>query len=237
MSGAKREETRSVMSQLSVADLLDRCSRRPPDEDAWQEFVRRYHPTIRSNVTKTFHRKAKEEADRKPQFPDDLVEDLIQSVYQRLVEDRNRALQRFEGEHANSIYQYLGMISINVVRDHFRETRAAKRPKISVSLDQLLETKGDAVVSDEPWPGSWSAATSDAQWSWTEIEEALRRAVRGKNRDRDLLIFKLRYLEGLTLDEITSFMQLDISPVSVGSILNRIIKKLRPILEKSLNRS
>src|SRR5262245_45288726 len=210
MSGTRREEiSQSAMTEWSVALLLERCSRRPPDDEAWQEFVRRYHSTIRNNVIKTFHRKAKEESDRKPQFPDDLVEDLVQAVYMRLVEDRNRALERFEGEHENSIYQYLAMISINVVRDYFREIRAQKRPKISICLDELIEIGGDGALSDEssnPWTGSPAFRGAITE---EEIDQALRRAVKGKNRSRDLVIFKLRYYEGLTLDEITESMGLD----------------------------
>jgi RNA polymerase sigma factor (sigma-70 family) len=235
MSGATREEaSRSNISQWSVPQLLQMCAARPPDDEAWQEFVRRYHSTIRINVIKTFHRKAKEESDRKPQFPEDLVEDLVQAVYIRLVEDRNRALERFEGEHENSIFQYLGMIAINVVRDYFRETRAQKRPKISVSLDELLEVGGDGALLDESMGSLWKPMGSDSGsgLSEEEIDIALRRAVKGKNRDRDLLIFKLKFYEGLTLDEITQSMALDISPVSVGSIINRIIKKLRVSLSK-----
>ena len=222
------------MSQWSVSHLLERCSGRPPDDEAWQEFVRRYHSTIRINVIKTFHRKAKEESDRKPQFPEDLVEDLVQAVYVRLVEDRKRALERFEGEHENSIFQYLGLIAINVVRDYFRETRAQKRPKISASLDELLEIGGDGALLDESMSALWKPTGSDSGSTLTEkeIDMALRRAVKGKNRDRDLLIFKLKFYEGLTLDEITRSMALDISPVSVGSIINRIIKKLRVSLSR-----
>jgi RNA polymerase sigma factor (sigma-70 family) len=223
------------MREWTVADLLERCSRRPPDEAAWQEFVRRYHVTIRTNVIKTFHRKAREEADRKPQFPDDLIEDLVQAVYVRLIEDRNRALNRFEGEHDNSIYQYLAMISINVVRDYFREMKAQKRPKVSFSLDEMLETTGDAALVDETAGGldGKSAAGPGVMFTMDEVEHALRRSVSGKNRERDVLIFKLRYYEGLTLEEITKALHLDISAISVGSILNRIIKKLRPILDPS----
>ena len=218
--------------EWTVAELLNRCSKRPADEVAWQEFVRRYDHTIRLSVVKTFHRKAREESDRKPQFPEDLVEDLVQAVYVRLVEDHNRAIERFEGEYANSIFQYLSMISINVVRDYFREMRAQKRPKVSYSLDELLETSGDSALFEEAHSRLDGRSMRYAKESFTieELEQALNKAVSGKNRKRDMLIFKLRYNEGLTLEEITKAMGLNISAISVGSILNRIIRRLRPML-------
>ncbi len=224
--------------EWTVAELLKKCSMRPAEEAAWQEFVRRYDHTIRLSVIKTFHRKAREEADRKPQFPEDLIEDLVQAVYVRLVEDHNRALERFEGEYANSIFQYLSMISINVVRDYFREMRAQKRPKVSYSLDELLETSGDGALHDEARSRLNGQPLSCAKepYSIEEIEQALDKAVSGKNRNRDLLIFKLRYVEGLTLEEITKVMGLEISAISVGSILNRIIKRLRPMLDPPRDR-
>lgn len=219
--------------EWTVAELLKRCSRRPADEVAWQEFVRRYDHTIRLSVVKTFHRKAREETDRKPQFPDDLIEDLVQAVYVRLIEDHNRAIERFEGEYANSIFQYLSMISINVVRDYFREMRAQKRPKVSYSLDELLETSGDGALFEEARSRLDGQPMGHTKESFTieEVEQALEKAISGKNRKRDMLIFKLRYNEGLTLEEITKALGLDISAISVGSILNRIIRKLRPMLD------
>ena len=121
-------DVRSVAVQLTVHELLKRCLQRPPNEGAWREFVQRYHGAIKTSVAKTFHLRASQETDRRAQFPEDLIDDLVQVVYMRLVEEGNRALDRFEGEHENSIFQYLGIISVNVVRDHFREAKAQKRP-------------------------------------------------------------------------------------------------------------
>lgn len=217
--------------EWTVAELLNRCSRRPPDDVAWQEFVRRYNATIRVHVVKTFHQKVTQEADRKPQFPEDVIDDLIQAVYMRLVEDQNRALSRFEGEYENSIYQYLAMISINVVRDHFREVHAKKRPKVSFSLDEILDSGSGILDEKIKQMEGQASANSSTSLSFEDIERALNKAVSKKNRDRDILIFKLRFYEGLTLDEITKALGLDISPVSVGSILNRILRKVRPLLD------
>jgi RNA polymerase sigma factor (sigma-70 family) len=227
-----------VPNALKVAELLKLCSKRPPDEVAWQEFVRRYNTTIRAHVVRTFHKKAREESDRKPQFPEDMIEDLVQAVYMRLVEDQNRALERFEGEYENSIFQYLGMISINVVRDYFREAKAQKRPKVTYSLDELLEKSGDSSMFEEAKSRLDGRAMieSSAAYTLEEIERALRKAVSGRHRDRDIMIFQLRYYEGLTLEEIKQTMQLDLSPISVGSILNRITFKMKPLLMRERKR-
>jgi RNA polymerase sigma factor (sigma-70 family) len=198
---------------------------RPADEVAWEEFVRRFHGAIRINVQKTFARKAREELDRKEQFPEDAVEDLVQAVYFRLIEDRSRALIKFEGEHLNSIYQYLAMISVNVVRDYFREMKAQKRPKLSHSLEEILDSGHHDFPSQESAGGIGDI--------YGQIETALRKSVSGKNRDRDMLIFKLHYFDGLNSEEIIRVMKLDISTIGVNSILSRIVKRMKSYISLS----
>lgn len=224
-------DTRSVPDELTVGELLQRCAKRPPDDAAWQEFVERFHLTIRAFVARTFRQRARQEQARQHQFPEDLIEDLVQSVYAKLIEDSNEALARFTGDHERSIYQYLGMISMNLVRDHFREAAALKRPKLTVSLERLLE-RGDKVLSEGAFKelASVPPADSDAMLAEEEMDQLLKRTITGRNPDRDLLIFKLRFFHGLTLEEIAETMGLDITPVTVGSIINRIIARLKPVL-------
>ena len=228
-------DARLIIVQLTVHELLKRCQQRPPDEDAWREFVRRYHGAIRASVAKTFHSRATQETERRAQFPDDLIEDLVQVVYVRLVEEGNRALDRFEGQHENSIFQYLGIIAMNVVRDHFREAKAQKRPKISYSLDELVENAGDGgLLKDGAKSINGLITTGGASsFSLEDLESALKRSVSRRHRDRDALIFKLRYFDGLTLEEIKRTLSLEISPIGIGSILNRIIQKLKTKLIRS----
>lgn len=231
-------DARSVAVQLTVHELLKRCLQRPSDEDAWREFVQRYNGAIRTSVAKTFHARASQETDRRAQFPEALIEDLVQVVYVRLVQEGNRALNRFEGEHDNSIFQYLGIISINVVRDHFREAKAQKRPKISFSLDELLENAGEGGMLKEAVSGTDGSLMTGAASTVTmeDLEGALKRSVSRRHRDRDALIFKLRYFDGLTLEEIKKALALDITPIGIGSILNRINRKLRAKLARSRRR-
>jgi RNA polymerase sigma factor (sigma-70 family) len=225
-------------NQWSVVELLDRCSLRPADEIAWEEFVRRFHPTIRTNVTKVFSRKTRENVERRSQFADDTVDDLVQMVYYRLIDDGSEALRRFVGAHANSIYQYLILISINVVKDYFRELSAQKRPKIAYSLDELIGSDGTSALLGEAASGLDGAplATKNLPYSMDEIESALEKAAGWRNRDRDILIFKMHYLDGMTLDEITRAEGIKLSTVGVNSIITRVTRKIRKLLAKQSRR-
>lgn len=220
------------MSELSVTELLQRCAMRPMDETAWQEFVRRYHTTIRGFVSRTFQQRLLADPDLKQQCPDVTEDDLVQAVYAKLVNDPG-TLERFEGGFDNSIFQYLGIIAINVVRDHFRLILALKRPRVTFSLDQLTE-EGDHALVDEGL--DVAAPSPDAQrdvvTAQDEIEEVLQRLLKGRNGARDILIFKLRFFEGLGPAEIVKALGGELTARAVSSILTRTVIRLRPVLAR-----
>jgi RNA polymerase sigma factor (sigma-70 family) len=234
VSSSCKAENAQVGDELTLPRLIERCQQRPPDEAAWSEFVRRFDESIRAHVARTYRARASMEGERRPQFPDDLIEDLVQAVYLRLIEQDSRALGKFEGNRENSIYFYLGIISMNVVRDFFREAKAYKRPKVSFSLDELLEEERESgllrnAISDLQ---GRPAASHNSRFTMEEIEAALSKSVSPRHRHRDALIFKLRYLDGLTLEEIQKALGLDISTVGIGSILNRINLRLKKRLQR-----
>lgn len=227
-----------MLDELTTEVLVRRCRKRPPDEAAWQEFVRRYHSVITANVANAFHAKAGTEFGRQHQFSQNSIDDLVQTVYFRLIEDNCRVLRAFRGALENSLPAYLTMISRNVVKDHFRGIKAGKRPKISFSLDELMETGGDggllgglsAGIDGKP------SRTAAPRISVEEIDALLKKALTRKDRDRNILIFKLRYCDGLTLEEIREALKLDMSSKGIGSILSRVNARIRWTVQKSSKR-
>jgi len=215
-----------LVDQLTTEELLKRCSARPPDDEAWREFVRRYHQRIKSSVMRTFNTMSLRETDRRSQLARDSIDDLVQAVYLRLIRQDNHALNRFKGRFEESIFRYLSVISINVVRDYFRETRALKRPRITLSLDDLVRDENALRAPVCDIDGALLRAGAQ-RISIEQIEKALAQVCSGRHRDRDTLIYKLRYLEGLTLEEIRKVMGLEMSSVSVGALISRLNKKLR----------
>ncbi|HKS40562.1 MAG TPA: DNA-directed RNA polymerase subunit alpha C-terminal domain-containing protein [Blastocatellia bacterium] len=123
---------------------------------------------------------------------------------------------------------------INIAPDQFRDVKKRKKPKATAFLDQL--SMGDPAISKVSVIGIESLAGTVAENDTAikdEIEQALRKVLKGRHRDRDVLIFKLRFYEGLTFSEIIKVLNLDLSTVSVSSIVNRIIHKIKPILSRT----
>lgn len=227
-----------MLDELTTEVLVRRCRKRPPDEAAWQEFVRRYHSVITAVVVNAFHAKAGPEFERRPQFSLNSIDDLVQTVYFRLIEDNCRVLRAFRGELENSLPAYLTMISKNVVKDHFRGVKAGRRPKISFSLDELMETGGDGGLLSGLSSGidGRPSGAASPRISLEEIDALLKKALTRKDRDRNILIFKLRYCDGLTLEEIREALKLDMSTKGIGSILSRVTARIRWTVEKSSKR-
>src|SRR5438128_3694029 len=222
----------SAPSELNATELLKRCAGRPVDEAAWQEFIRRYHGTIRAFVIRTFKQRVYADSSLIGQSLDGNLEDLMQGVYIKLINDDAGALTRFAGAHDHSIHQYLGIIATNVVRDHFRFMRSGNRPRFIFSLDQLSE-EGDHALVREGIEVAVSSGPTDRSVTVAqdEIEELLRRVIKGRNRDRDILIFKLRFFEDLTPMEISPLVR-DLPPRQISSIIRRVLMRIRPLLAR-----
>ena len=112
---------RSFAQEWSAKQLIDRCSRRPAEEIAWQEFVRRFHPTIRASVSSVLARLIESDNGPKAGSIEDVVDELIEGVYSRLIEKDGACLKRARRGAADSMKSYLLLVSINVVRDYLGE--------------------------------------------------------------------------------------------------------------------
>ncbi|MEW6127683.1 MAG: sigma-70 family RNA polymerase sigma factor [Acidobacteriota bacterium] len=202
----------------------------------------RFNPTIKKTIVKTLQNKAHENPLHKITVEESRIDDLVQAVYLKLVQDNRQALRNFKNDFDPSIYSYLSVIAVNVVKDFFREVNAVKRPNLAVSLDALLGENGDNVLLGE---GSRVEENQFAEMLNEEeqeailqlIDEAFRLLRKWKNRDRDVLMFKLRIIHGLKLKEIANLMNLDLSPVTISSIVNRTLKKVKPVLLAMLKKT
>jgi hypothetical protein len=108
----------------AMARLVARCSKRPVDGEAWEEFIRRFHPTIRSCVSQVLSYKSGNGTGHKMECADTVIPELVEEVYRRLTENRSQSLKSVRLRRADSMHSYLALISISVVQDYVRESSA-----------------------------------------------------------------------------------------------------------------
>ena len=116
------KKNRPMISGLTVVELLDRCTGRPADPVAWQEFVHRFHRTIQTYVCRVVCLRIDDASDTRSMPDSRLIAELVDSVYRRLVENHFEALRPVDHNFAKSFDNYLLMVSIQVVREYFRQT-------------------------------------------------------------------------------------------------------------------
>jgi RNA polymerase sigma factor (sigma-70 family) len=223
--------------RLSNRDLVERLLDADPSDRAWGEFVGRFQGRIRLVVLRSFQTEMERNAGLDTGSARDAVLDLTQEVFVKLLESDRRALTRFRARSEHSIHTYLHTIAVNVVRDHFKKLRAQKTPKASSSLSNLvqqeLESEGpsydQALVSDGPGPERFVASQELRDRMGATIERTSPQAATGP---RDRLIFRMYFVEGLTVGEIAALPQVRLTESGVEKCIRRMREALREELFK-----
>ncbi len=222
--------------RLSNRDIVERLLDAEPSDRVWEEFVTRFQGRIRLVVLRSFQTEAERNPGLDTGSTPDAVLDLTQEVFLKLLESDRRALTRFRARSEHSIHTYLHTIAVNLVRDHFKKLRAQKTPKASSSLSNLvqqeLESDGpsydQALVSDGPGPERFVASQELRDRMGATIERASRDASTGP---RDRLIFRMYFIEGLTVGEIASLPSIGLTESGVEKCIRRIRQALREELQ------
>jgi RNA polymerase sigma factor (sigma-70 family) len=228
--------------RLGNRDLLERLLEAGPEDSLWEEFVARFQARIRLVVLRSFQTEAVRSPGLDTGSPQEAVLDLSQEVFLKLLESDRRALARFRGRSEHSIHTYLHTIAVNLVRDHFKKLRARKTPKASASLSNLvqqeLESDGpsydQALVSDGPGPERFVASQELRDRMGATIERASPQVSTGS---RDRLIFRLYFVEGLTVGEIAAIPSVGLTESGVEKCIRRMREALREELQGGKARS
>jgi RNA polymerase sigma-70 factor, ECF subfamily len=205
--------------ELSAQELVQLCLDHN-QKAAWEEFVRRYQPTIARVVTRTARRWT---------IPSPaLVDDLVHDTYLKLFTNDSRALREFAFQHENAIFGFFKTVASNVVTDHFRAFRNQKRwtGKDDISLDDaaffIPESRN-------------SAQRADYEILCDEINKILKEEL-GNEFTRDHAIFWLYYHHGLTANAISKLPAIGLTVKGVESTLLRVTKLVREKMNRTIKR-
>lgn len=221
------------MKDLTNNELVKLCAQQPDNRSAWMEFYDRFD----ERIWLVIYRECRQKEIAKHSVPfRQVVQDLVQDVYVRLVENNCKALRDFIGISENSIFTYLGVVAKNVVRNFSIKMGVQKRPSIDKSIDDIQSISNEQVnKSKNGRPCNNLDEDFSVEYLKEEIEEILDQYFRGKDKERNKLIFKLYMYEGFTPEEIASQLKFTLSAKRVGNIISDIKRELREqLLEQQL---
>ena len=90
-------------------------------QDAWEEFVRRFHRLIATVILRT--------ASRLGDSSKQTVDDLIQETYLKLCAENFRILRGFGQQRPDAFIGYIKVVAANVARDRFKSSHTRKRQR------------------------------------------------------------------------------------------------------------
>jgi len=199
-------------TDFSSSELVSACAG-SKDENAWAEFIRRFHVVIAAAVLRTARHW------REPSRSQ--LDDLIQDTYLKLCENDSRLLRSFQPRCEGAIYGFLKVVAANVVHDRFKSALAAKRG--ATQTEAIVESiQIDPKTADE---GSLDAVNQRLQLE--QVDKILTQVTAGKDQERKRIIFWLRHRLGLTASEIAAIPLIGLTTEGVESVLLRLAVMIR----------
>jgi DNA-directed RNA polymerase specialized sigma24 family protein len=192
--------------ELSTKELLRLCLENQ-DPAAWQEFARRTQPRIAGTIVRTFRRYGSTPSPSQ-------VDDLVQDTYtDKLFANNAKALRDFKCHHDDPAL-------FDAFFFGFLKTVASR-----VAIDYLRRPAPDEVVPSPILPAP--TPNPDRQVLLDQIIRRLYGLKHEPNFQRDLTIFLLYFVHGLTAKAISRLPGIGLTVKGVESVLLRLLRYLR----------
>jgi len=205
--------------EASAADLLRECGEKLTDRGLWTRFQERFQGLIFLYLMRSLRlRRIQEDVA-------DLVPDLAQEVYLRLVQHDGRILRSFRGTTEFSVMAFLARVSASVVHDHLRHGGTDKRKAQVIPIEWAKAAEMAGLVSNDT--PEFDANKLSSILSWIDVERIVEGEPDRKNARRNALIFKLHYIDGFEANEIAQFPGFELTKSGVDTILARLRKKIQ----------
>ena len=190
--------------------LLSKCL--DGDREASELFVRRFSGLIYHSVRHILLAKG-------IPFSSEDIEDLHNTIFLNLFENKGRKLGQFKGENGCSLASWLRVVAVRTVLNHLRrkgfDAPAWVRQK--VTLEQLTHKEREDLSP---------LALMEQKERKRVISEAM-----GHLAPRDHLCVRLLFEQGLPIDEVAE--ALGISVQNAYTVKHRALQRLRVLLKQT----
>jgi RNA polymerase sigma factor (sigma-70 family) len=222
LSGGSAGSLETELRLLDPIELFRICAADRQNSDAWREFLHRYTTKLRYFINGTL----KQVLGPSPSQPGSIQEsDLFQNAIVRLVENDCAAMKRFSGTSENDLLAYLAVICRSSVLDTLRRNNTLKRRHTAAESDETT------LVS----------AGSRRQTNYSEFERDIlvgeivsltRHTIdshSGRVSNRDHLVFKLHFFDGLSYSQIAECKGINLSKAGVEKLLKRLVGRVQTL--------
>jgi len=198
MTMASEEETRLLLSRCFAGD-----------RQAAEGLVRQYSSLVYYAVRNTLLVKV-------VSFSNQDLEDLHNTVFLALFEDRCKKLKQFEGRNGCSLASWIKLVAVRMVLDHLRRkgVDSLGYRELRIPLEEVYGLRGEE-------PGASTVMEREEQ------SLLLRKSVK-QLPPRDQMFVKLHFDYGLPLEEVATMMNVTVN--NAYTIKHRLIQKLRSYL-------
>lgn len=205
----------AVWHDLSADKLFKRCAGVPADENAWEEFFRRYQQDIRTAICRVIGFSSNSRYNH-------LCADIMQKLNVRLLENGRRALLSFRGKTDQEAKAFLRRVAARVALTILNQEKNSQPPNPSHDMSGS-EMYVDPITKDQ----------EDYIILLDTIEQCLHEVIHGENKYRNILICKLAFIDGLSAKEIVEIRGLGFGTIhAVEQQITRIRGKLKAYLKK-----
>jgi RNA polymerase sigma factor (sigma-70 family) len=189
---------------MKERELIQGCIAR--DERAWKQFIKSYDRCIYGAILNLLGKFSIHEPE--------VASDIFASVIEKLLKNDCAALRRFKWN--SKLSTWLVSIARNKTYDYLRGLK--RRPNISLDTPLDQDSKLEDILSD----GLDLDLDIEVRLTAAEALDML--------PDKDRLILKLYYIEGMKEKEIGELADLSLDAVSARK--SRALKKLRKLVRK-----
>lgn len=205
-----------LLIALTADILFQRCANVKADESAWRELFERFQHSVDATIYHFINGRHAY-----------LYNDVLQNFYERLLENDRRALHAFRGKTDAEARVYLCRIATSITIDLLRKEQRELPPYISLEeqTENFLARKAEIAEH---------AADNENYFLLREsIDACLEKVVGGKNRERNILIFKLMVYDGLSAKQIADIPGFsEVAPHAIDVLVSRIRTEVRECLDK-----
>jgi RNA polymerase sigma factor (sigma-70 family) len=197
----------------SATALLARCAH-SDDPTTWRSFEKFFKPRLLAAITRTLWR-SHQRRDA------DLVDELLQETWCRLLAGERRILKAFTGDTEGAACVYLMRVAESVTLDGLRRGAAIKRgSEFCLVRGHTAESLANRILD----PTASPEARAVRRDLWKRFWQRCQHLSGSRDVDRDLEILDLALFQGWTSREIAKSKGLRAS--TVDTVIHRLRRRL-----------